>query len=208
MKIPSEPVHSADPSSTQGPDRTEELLVERAQAGDATAFQALVDRHGRRLFRVAYRITGDTQAAEDAVQETFLSAYRRLDRFDGRARFSTWLHRIAVNAAIDGLRRQRRMRSWHDELADEDASLPSPEPGPDRHAHSAEIGRATRAALDGLSPMERTAFVLRHFEGRSIAEISRVLGIRENAGKQAVFRAVLKLRKALTPFVLPMGETP
>ena len=186
-------------------ERTEAIVVERARAGDAGAFRELVVSYSPKLFRLAFRITGDEQSAEDAVQETFLRAWRSLRRFDSRAQFGTWLHRIAVNVALDLARRQERQRSRHEGLSDgrtgEDDPLPSPEPGPDRIALSLEVERAVRSGLAGLSAMERTAFVLRHFEGRSIAEICAQLGLGASAGKQAVFRAVKKLRRVLEPLV-------
>ncbi len=85
-------------------------LVGRAAAGDEGAFRTLVDRHARMVFNLAYRITTDRPSAEDVVQETFLRAYRALHRFDGRAAFSTWLHRIAMNASLDHVR-QRKVRA-------------------------------------------------------------------------------------------------
>lgn len=173
-------------------------IVERARTGDAEAFRELVESYSPKLFRLAYRITGDEQTAEDAVQETFLRAYRSLGRFDARSQFGTWLHRIAVNAALELVRKQQRHPARHEE---KEEPLPSPAPGPDRIALSLEVERAVRAALDDLSPMERTAFVLRHFEERSIAEICDQLGLGVSAGKQAVFRAVKKLRRVLEPLV-------
>ena len=178
------------------------ILVEQARAGDAEAFRALVERYSAKLFRLAYRIVGDEPGAEDAVQETFLRAYRSLSRFDDRSQVGTWLHRIAANTSIEILRKQQRQHPHQTSREDgEAAPLPSQEPGPDRHALSQEVERAVRGALAGLSPMERAAFILRHFEGRSIAEICGALGLRESAGKQAVFRAVKKLRRALEPLL-------
>ncbi|HWM89671.1 MAG TPA: RNA polymerase sigma factor [Thermoanaerobaculia bacterium] len=180
----------------------DDALVQQAQEGDADAFRKLVERHSARVFRLSWRITGDEASAEDAVQETFFRAYRSLHRFDARARFGTWLHRIAVNTAIEIMRKSRRTPleaplGGHQEPE----PLPSPEPGPERDALSQEVQRSVRTALAELSPMERTAFVLRHFEGRPIAEICRQLGLRESAGKQAIFRAVRKLRRTLEPLV-------
>ncbi len=178
--------------------------VRRVRAGDLEAFEALVATHSRSVYRICHRILGEPAAAEDAVQETFLRAFRFLGRFDDRAELSTWLHRIAVNAAIDELRKRRR-HLWSTSHASAavavEESLPSGEPSPDRRAFSSEVGRATAAALAGLTPVERTAFVLRHYEGRSIAEISAALGKRENATKQSIFRAVRKLRAALAPLL-------
>jgi RNA polymerase sigma-70 factor, ECF subfamily len=175
-------------------DRDDAILVERARAGDAEAFRELVERYSARIFRLAWRILGDEASAEDAVQETFLRAYRSLHRFDSRSQLGTWLHRIAANTSVEILRKQQRLRAQPE--------LPlsfSNDPGPDRLALSQEVERAVRGALADLSPMERAAFILRHFEDRSIAEICGALGLRESAGKQAVFRAVKKLRRVLEP---------
>jgi RNA polymerase sigma-70 factor (ECF subfamily) len=180
----------------------DEALVQQAQQGDADAFRELVERHSTRVFRLSWRITGDEASAEDAVQETFLRAYRSLHRFDARSRFGTWLHRIAVNTAIEIMRKRRP-----ETHLEEPEPLPSMEPGPERAALSQEVQRSVRTALGDLSPMERTAFVLRHFEGRPIAEICRHLGLRESAGKQAIFRAVRKLRRALEPLVHPVRSS-
>lgn len=185
-------------------ERTEAIVVERAREGDTDAFRELVESYSAKLFRLAWRITGDEQSAEDAVQETFLRAYRSLDRFDARSQFGTWLHRIAVNAALDLARKQQRHRDRREDWPEETAGgepLPSPAPGPDRIALSLEVERAVRSGLAELSAMERTAFVLRHFEGRSIAEICEQLGLGASAGKQAIFRAVKKLRRVLEPLV-------
>lgn len=179
-------------------------LVCRVLAGDTDAFEGLVAAHTRAVFRLAFRVTGNAASAEDAVQETFLRGFRFLSGFDQRAEFGTWLHRIAVNAAIDQGRRTHRDRATRIDLPEVgDLSLseiPTGEAGPERLALDAEIRRRTDAALAELSPAERAAFVLRHFEGRSIAEISSTLGKRDNATKQSIFRAVRKLRTALAPF--------
>ncbi|MGB3564096.1 MAG: sigma-70 family RNA polymerase sigma factor [Thermoanaerobaculia bacterium] len=177
-------------------------LVERARAGDSDAFRELVDRHSRTMFKTAYRLTGNEADADDLVQEAFLRAYRKLDRFDGRSQFSTWLYRITVNCGMDLMRKKSRRsaRAAMDEEVVLD-TVATNDPRPDRLALSGEIGRAVESVLRTLSPMERAAFVLRHFEGRSIAEIGGLLGARSGATKHAVFRAVKKLRAALGPLV-------
>lgn len=177
-------------------------LVGRAAAGDEDAFRTLVDRHGRMVFNLAYRITADRAHAEDVVQETFLRAYRALDRFDGRAGFGTWLHRIAMNASLDQLRqaKTRREVAYETEQGVLDPA-PSPEPGPERVAESSDLRRALSGAMKTLTEVERAAFVLRHYEGRSTLEIGERLGLQSSATRQAVFRAVRKLRLALAPFV-------
>src|ERR1700694_3718000 len=95
-------------------EESDAAAVARAQAGDQDGFRVLVERHSRALFRLAYRMTGNEQDAEDMVQETFLRAYRQLGRFESRANFSTWLHRIAVNCSIDLIRGRKHQEAGHD----------------------------------------------------------------------------------------------
>jgi RNA polymerase sigma-70 factor (ECF subfamily) len=176
-------------------------VLARARQGDSEAFRALVERHSRSVFRLAYRMTGNEQDAEDVVQESFLRAYRQLGRFESRANFGTWLYRIAANCSVDLMRaKQSRHDMSRGESLDEAVNLPaSASPDPERLAKSGEIHSRVAAALDGLSPLERAAFTLRHYEGRSIDEISKTLGLGASAAKHSVFRAVKKLRVALEP---------
>ncbi|HUO33239.1 MAG TPA: sigma-70 family RNA polymerase sigma factor [Bryobacteraceae bacterium] len=182
------------------------VAVAQARAGDPGAFRVLVERHSRNLFRLAYRMTGHQQDAEDVVQETFLRAYKQLSKFDERASFGTWLYRIASNYSLD-LIRARKRRSEHYEPATEEGVpdpiqvVPDTAPTPDRLAASSEVERKVAAVLDELSEMERTAFVLRHYEGMCIDEIGRTLGVQPNAAKHSIFRAVQKLRHALEPLM-------
>ena len=181
-------------------EQTERAFVARARAGDADAFRVLVERHGRALFRLAFRMTGNQQDAEDVVQESFLRAYRQLARFDERASFGTWLYRIAANCSLDLARaRKRRSEQAGEDAEDPVAALPSPDPTPERMALSGEIRERVAEAMNELSDTERTAFVLRHFEGMRIEEVSRVLECQPGAAKHSVFRAVQKLRRALEP---------
>jgi len=180
-------------------------FVIQARSGDRDAFRALVERHSRGLFRLAYRMTGNQQDAEDVVQESFLRAYRQLNKFDERASFATWMYRIVTNCSLD-LVRARRRRSEHGtpeaaEGEDPVASLPSLGPTPERMALSGELRRRVAEAMNDLSETERAAFVLRHYEGLRIEEVSRILECRPGAAKHSVFRAVHKLRRALEPIV-------
>jgi RNA polymerase sigma-70 factor (ECF subfamily) len=179
--------------------------VERARSGDNEAFRLLVEQHGRAVFRLAYRMTGNEEDAEDVVQETFLKAYRQINTFDARASFSTWLYRIASNCSLDLIRkrktRERKRERGQDPDRDVLVSIPAPTPGPDRELYSSQISLCVRAALDELSGQERTAFILRHFEGLSITEIGLALGTGASATKHSIFRAVQKLRRSLEPLV-------
>jgi len=175
----------------------------RVEQADAVSFRALVEEHSRMVFRVAWRMTGNVEDAEDVVQETFLKAHRGYESFDARARFGTWIYRIAVNCSIDVLRRRRSQgvapRRTDEEEIDPVEAIPSNEPVPEQRAFAGEIGRRVASALSRLSERERAAFVLRHLEGLSIEGIADVLKIGPNAVKQTVFRAVQKLRRELAP---------
>lgn len=184
---------------------SDETAVAKARAGDAEAFRVLVERHSRPLFRLAFRMTGNEQDSEDVVQESLLRAYKQLRTFDERASFRTWLYRITVNCSIDLVRsRKRRLENSpaaDPELEDPIQALPAQGPTPDRLAMSTQAGQRIAVAMQKLSESERTAFVLRHFEGMCIDDVSRVLGCEPGAAKHSVFRAVRKLRRALEPLV-------
>ena len=184
-------------------DDSDAVAVARAQAGDQDAFGLLVERHSIRLFQMAYRMTGNEQDAEDVVQEAFLRAYKQLNRFESRAGFGTWLHRIAANCSLDFLRKRKRQDQQLDpvELTAEEpmSTVSSNAPLPDDQVFHLEVQQKVEAVMEQLTPMERAAFVLRHFEGRSIEEIGGVLGTAPSATKQSIFRAVQKMRRALEP---------
>jgi RNA polymerase sigma-70 factor (ECF subfamily) len=185
-------------------DDSDLAAVARAQAGDSDGFRALVERHSRSVFRLAYRMTGNEQDAEDVVQETFLRAFRQLDRFEARCAFASWVYRIGANCALDLMRARKRAHEQPgaaDPEADAMAALPSHSPGPDRMAFSGQMRRRIELALNLLTEQERAAFVLRHHEGLSSEELGEALGIGPGAAKHTVFRAVQKLRRALEPLV-------
>ena len=186
-----------------GMEMTDAATVSRARAGDPDAFRLLVERHSQPIFRLAYRMTGNEHDADDVVQETFLRAYRQLGRFEERANFGTWLHRIAVNCALDLLRSRGRIERHYggDPEEAEMTGAASSDPQQDRLLLSAELREQVSAAMERLSGNERAAFVLRHFEGMPVEEISKTLGIQVNAAKHTIFRAVRKLRESLEPFV-------
>lgn len=179
--------------------------VERARAGDQEAFRALVERHSRSLFRLAFRMTGNESDAEDVVQEAFLKAYRRLDQFEARANVGSWLYRIAANCAFDLLRRRARRGEQpldpDPEGSAAEVALPTSDPAPDRLVYSGEVRHRVGKAMARLSERERSAFVLRHHEGMSIEEIGAALGLDVSATKHSIFRAVRKMREALEPMV-------
>lgn len=192
------------------------IAVERTLAGDRDAFRALVERHSHNVFRLAYRMTGNQQDAEEIVQEAFLRAYQKLNQFASRANFGTWVYRIAANYAIDRMR-QRKSEDAKRALparANDDGHEPDPmsavpdtAPSPERLAQSGQLAVEMRRALSELSPAERTAFVMRHWGGSGIEEIADALKSSTSAAKNTVFRSVQKLRKALQPFVERRGQT-
>jgi RNA polymerase sigma-70 factor (ECF subfamily) len=182
-------------------DLNDHAAIRAVLSGDKEAYRALVMRHSQSLFRVAFRITGNEADAEDVVQEAFLRGYRKLESFESKSSFGTWIYRIAVHCALDRIEQRKRsdkgsMGSEDDpeqvqfQLADEAA-------GPDRLLLSGEIAAMRQDAMHGLTATERTAFVLRHMEDCTTEEIAAALGIAPNAAKQAVFRAVQKLRSRL-----------
>ncbi|MGH9582715.1 MAG: RNA polymerase sigma factor, partial [Bryobacteraceae bacterium] len=187
-----------------GMEWTDAAAAREARKGNQHAFRVLVERHSQSIFRLAFRMTGNEQDAEDLVQETFLRAYRQLHRFDGRATFGTWLYRICVNCSLDLLNTRKSCKELQPSV-DSDAmghwldSIASPDPSPERITQSNQIVESLNDAMRELTEAERAAFVLRHFEGCDIQEIAAALGVGESAAKHSVFRAVQKLRRALEP---------
>jgi RNA polymerase sigma-70 factor (ECF subfamily) len=188
-------------------DESDGAAVVRAQAGDGDAFRVLVERHSRSVFRLAFRMTGNEQDAEDVVQETFLRAYKQLGHYESRSSFSTWLYRIASNYSLDLI----RMRKRHEDKREPDSeqgrsaldSVAASDPAQDRLVFSNQVQQSVSDAMKELSDLERSAFVLRHFEGLSIEDIGGMLGTSLNATKHSIFRAVQKLRKRLEPLMAP-----
>src|SRR5450631_2861386 len=185
--------------------------VERARAGDSDAFRLLVEQHSRSIFRLAFRMTGNEQDAEDVVQETFLRAFKQLDRYEARSSFSTWLFRIASNYSLDLIRMRKRHEDKRELGSDEERdilqTIAVDTPGPERIAYGTQVRDRVNAALNELSAQERAAFVLRHFEGLSIEEIGASLGTGAKATKHSIFRAVQKLHKNLKPVVGMQDES-
>src|ERR1700732_4927241 len=144
------------------------IAVERTLAGDRDAFRILVERHSRNVYRLAYRMTGNQQDAEEVVQEAFLRAYQKLNQFASRANFGTWVYRIAANYAIDRMRQRKSEESQREQpgRATEEgvemdlmSTVPDAAPNPERLAQSGQLANHMRRALSELTPAERTAFV-------------------------------------------------
>jgi RNA polymerase sigma-70 factor (ECF subfamily) len=188
--------------------------VERTLAGEREAYRVLVERHSAYVYRVAYRMTGNSHDAEEVVQEAFLRAYQKLRQFAGNANFGTWVYRIAANYAIDRLRQKKNEESRRevstrkpesDTETDPLSQIRDQAPNPERLAGSAQLATKMQQALQALTPAERTAIVMRHWDGCGIDEIAEVLKSNNSATKNTVFRAVQKLRQALKPFAESRG---
>ena len=183
--------------------------MDRTLAGDRDAFRVLVERHSHNVFRLAYRMTQNRPDAEEVVQEAFLRAYQKLGQFEARANFGTWVYRIAANYSIDRLRQKKKEEARkvephprEEEMENDPVKLvEDAAPTPERSMQSLELRKHMEIALAALSDSERTAFVMRHWEGCAIEEIAAVLKSSSGAAKNTVFRAVQKLRVALQPFV-------
>ena len=186
-------------------DKADKGAIQKVLAGDRDAFRVLVDRHYQFAFRLAFRITGDESDAEEVAQEAFLRAYNKLAGFRQDASFSTWVNRIAMNTALNLVERRSRDLTEGAERLDAAYALyhvpvvADPHAGPERLLLDREATALRRDAMAALTPMERTAFTLRHMEEMPIAEIAAALNVPANSAKQAVFRAVGKLRRSLTP---------
>ena len=170
------------------------ILVRRFLDGDAAAFEELVRRHEGKVYAVCLRILGDADEAADAAQDTFLTVLRKLHQFRGEAAFTTWLHRIAVNACYDVLRAKRRRPMLH--LASDE---PQPEPGPPHPDHGEEVaGTRDAAAALALIPEEfRVALVLADVEDLPYEQIARVLDVPVGTVKSRVHRGRVALARAM-----------
>ncbi len=187
-------------------DRDESAAIQRVLRGDRDSYRLLMERHYPVAYRLAFRITGNSEDAEEAAQDAFLRAYRKLDSFRRDSNFSTWVNRIAMNSALNIVERRSRDLGHTAERLDATPAfganalqVADGQAGPERMLLDAEAALLRRAAMEALTPMERTAFTMRHMEDLSIAEIAEALRVPANSAKQAVFRAVSKLRASLAP---------
>jgi RNA polymerase sigma-70 factor (ECF subfamily) len=186
-----------------GTQLNEAKLIRAGQRGDQQAMEDLFRRYQRPLFQTALRVLGNAEDAEDALQDGMLSAYRNLKRFEGRSQFSTWLTRIVINAALMRRRSAKaRPAISLDETPRED-ELPASErfadngPNPEQVFASTEIRELINENLDELSPLLRTAFVLREVQGFSTGEAAKKLGVTENTLKARLWRARHQLAERL-----------
>jgi RNA polymerase sigma-70 factor (ECF subfamily) len=169
----------------------EDDLVLRAGRGEAGAISILVARKLPRILALARRMLGDAAEAEDVAQETLLRAWKAAPNWrPGKAKFDTWLHRVALNLCYDRLRKRRR-------LTQDPPDRPDEGPGPDRGLHAQDVGRRVEAALAGLPERQREAIVLVHYQELSAAEASSLLGVSIEALESLLARGRRSLRSAL-----------
>lgn len=188
------------------PPSEESILVEAARSGDIGAFESLVRRYDRNVFRIAQHITQNREDAEDVVQDAFLKAYQNLGQFQGQSKFYTWLVRIAVNEALMRLRRRRpeRMVSIDEDVKTEEDSMPREiadwSPNPEQLYTQSELKDILGKTIHGLPPSFRTVFVLRDVEGLSTEETASALELSVPAVKSRLLRARLQLRERLNKY--------
>ena len=175
-------------------------LLDRWRAGDSSAFEKLVHRHERRVFSLVFRMLGSREEAEDVAQEAFLALHRHGHRFRGEARFSTFVYRVAANAALNRRRTLGRRRAREEALVrrqDAGDDLPVAPRDPEDAASGGEIQERVQEALQALPPDLRMAIVLYDIEGQSYADIARALRIPEGTVKSRIHRARTALRDRL-----------
>jgi RNA polymerase sigma-70 factor (ECF subfamily) len=181
----------------------EEKLIRAGQRGDRQAVETLFRRYERQLFRTALRILGNAEDAEDALQDGLLSAFRNFRRFEGRSQFSTWLTRIVINAALMRRRSAKARPAVSLDETPREEELPASErfaddgPNPEQVFAGTELREMISANLEELSPLLRTAFLLREVEGYSTGEAAKKLGVTENTLKARLWRARHQLAERL-----------
>lgn len=179
------------------------------QEGDRQAFAELIERHQDRLYRVAYRVTGDADDALDAVQEAFIKINRAIGDWDGRASFGSWAYRIATNVAIDQVRRYGRDRKARETILKRHGQSlveAPPEPDPLEQEDEARLLERVKAAIEELPPGQRAIVALRHYEGLSLAEIADIRGCAIGTVKSTLHQAFRKLKTRLSAEVADARE--
>lgn len=187
--------------ASEGPlSDADEEVVRRIRAGETHLFELVMRRYNQRLYRIARSIVKNDHEAEDVMQEAYVQAYAHLSQFNGSAKFSTWLTKIAVHEALARLRRNRRFTDL-DLVIDSDSSprgaMSSPSQTPEQRVVALELRALLEASIDALPSALRAAYVLRDIEGLSTAEAAACLDISEDALKTRLSRARAALREEL-----------
>jgi RNA polymerase sigma-70 factor (ECF subfamily) len=185
-----------EPRSSDRGEIDDQTLVVRAQEGDVRAFETLLRRYQRPMFSLAYRMLNDRGEAEDAVQEAFTAAWRRLAGFRGDAAFSSWLYRIVSNRCLNQARRRRPTPTEADEWLADPGGAGSPERETEADAAVEALGRA----VADLPAEQRVCWVLRSSEGLGYEEIAEIVGITPDAARGRIHRARQQLVKAMAPW--------
>jgi len=174
-------------------------LLHRLAAGDREALTPLMERHYRRLYRLALSYLRNPDDALDAVQETFVKTFQNAARWDGSSEAGPWLSRITINVAIDRYRRDKRRQATFTPLAegDHDETIAAGEPSPERRTFGTELAGRIASALRVLPEKQRAVFVLRHYQDMSLEEIAESLEMSLGTVKSTLHRAVLRLRERL-----------
>ena len=181
-------------------------LVDRVRAGDVSAYDTLVRKYERQVFRIAQHITQNREDAEDVMQDAFLKAYQKLDQFQGNSKFYTWLVRIAVNESLMRLRKRRtgKMVSIDEDMETDEGTVPRDladwAPDPEQNYGQSELAEILRKTVQGLPQGFRIVFVLRDVEGLSTEETAETLGLSVPAVKSRLLRARLQLRERLSRY--------
>jgi RNA polymerase sigma-70 factor (ECF subfamily) len=181
-------------------------LVERARGGDVSAYDELVRKYDRQVFRIAQHITQNREDAEDVMQDAFLKAYEKLDQFQGNSKFYTWLVRIAVNESLMRLRKRRtgRMVSIDEDIDTDEGTVPRDladwAPDPEQNYTQAELRRILEKTIKGLPPGFKVVFELRDVQGLSTEDTAEALGLSVPAVKSRLLRARLQLRERLSRY--------
>jgi RNA polymerase sigma-70 factor (ECF subfamily) len=168
-------------------------LIARVVAGDRLAARELYDAHAPRVFRLAFRLTGDTDLAGELTQETFIRAFARLGRFRGDSALSTWLHRVTVSVVSNAMRKVKRFRARETDLDEAHAV-------PERVRTDPDLKDKLHRAIDELPEIYRTTLVMHDVEGYTHEEIANVLGVAEGTCKSRLSVARAQLREKLAPF--------
>lgn len=182
----------ADPATAP----EDEEVVTRVLAGDRLLFEVLMRRHNRTVFRAARAILRSDDEAEDVMQHAYVRAFEHLHEYQGRARFSVWLTRIAVYEALARVRRRKRVGQL-DDAGEESETMVDHQASPEQRASDAELRDLTEAAIDELPEDFRIVFMLRAVEQMSVADVAECLGIPEDTVKTRYFRARQRLRNSL-----------
>ena len=184
----------------------DEELVARAREGDRRAFRLLVERHEDDVAATVVAMLGPTGEVDDVVQEAFIRFYQTLDRFRGEAAVSTYLKRIAINRALDALRRRKRFLGRFRSRDDETYPVPEPSIEEDGRVEARERARLVHQAIEALPPKHRAVVVLRMIEGYSTEETAEMLDIPYGTVLSRLSRAHAKLKELLQPFIEERGN--